>query len=42
MKGDVMGGTFSLDGRQKKSIYIFIGKSEGKTRLRDLRVSGKM
>jgi hypothetical protein len=37
-----MGGTFSLNGREEKSIYVFVGKSEGKTRLRDLRVSGKI
>ena len=42
MKGNVMGGTFSLNGREEKSIYVLVGKSEGKTRLRDLRVNGKM
>jgi len=37
-----MGGIFSLNGREEKSIYVLVGKSEGKTRLGDLRVNGKI
>jgi hypothetical protein len=36
-----MGGTFSLNGRQEKSINVLVGKSEGKTWLGDLCVNGK-
>jgi hypothetical protein len=42
MKGDVTGGTFSLNGREEKSIYVSVGKSEGKTRIGDLCVNGNI
>jgi hypothetical protein len=34
-----MGRTFSINGREEKCIYFFIGKPEGKIYLKDIDVS---